>query len=72
MMARGCAFSWFEPDGWISYPTRSSHGGYNVCKDVLALCLSIMVVVHTMMVHNEVDTICCSEHVASDGGTNLP
>ena len=45
--------------------------GLTVCRDVLALCWSIMAAVQ-MMTHEEVDTICCSEHVAWDGGASLP
>ena len=31
-----------------------------------------MAVAHMMTIHDEVDTICCSEHVAWVGGTSLP
>ena len=46
--------------------------GHAVSRDVSALCWSIMAAVHMRTTHDEVDTICCSGHVAWDGGTSLP
>jgi len=38
--------------------------GSTVHRDVLALCWSIMAVVHMMTTHDEVDTRCYGKHVA--------
>ena len=62
-MVGGCAFSLFGRDTWISYPTSSDMGVDSVQRCV-SIRWSIIVAVHMRTTHDEVDTRCCSGHVA--------
>ena len=46
--------------------------GLTVYRDVLALCWSIMAAVHMRTTHDEVNTKCCSGHVAWMEGPAFP